>query len=284
MKLTTSFVIIFLYNYCCFTQTESEILLFDLSQKNGIWQIENGNNISTNKGYDNQPYFYNDNSIIYASTRNGQTDIIQYNLLKNTKTFISDTPDGGEYSPQRIPSSNSISAVRLDTNGKQNLYQYNVSNGEIKTLVPNLVVAYPRWYTKNRLAASVIENDALVLYLCNVKTNTNTYITANSGRSIHRIPGTNLLSYLQKNNENWEVWELNPETYARKKITDIGNNQDVCWLPNGELLIAANNKIIKYNPNTKNESIFYTLKIKPFQSITRMAVNAAGNKFALVAE
>ncbi|WP_146104854.1 hypothetical protein [Tenacibaculum sp. SG-28] len=172
--------------------------MFDLSQKNGIWQLEKGNNISTNKGYDNQPYFYNDNSIIYASTRNGQTDIVHYDLLKNTKTYISDTPDGGEYSPQRIPSSHSISAVRLDTNGKQNLYQYNVSNGEIKTLVPNLVVAYPRWYTKNRLAASVIENDALVLYLCNVKTNTNTYITANAGRSIHRIPGTNLLSYLQK--------------------------------------------------------------------------------------
>ena len=44
---------------------------------------------------------------------------IKYNIQDSTKIFLNDTPNGGEYSPQRIPQSNNISAVRLDDTGLQ---------------------------------------------------------------------------------------------------------------------------------------------------------------------
>ncbi len=40
-----------------FGQTGSEILLFDLSAKKGKLTLSNPKNITTHKGYDNQPSF-----------------------------------------------------------------------------------------------------------------------------------------------------------------------------------------------------------------------------------
>ena len=61
-------------------QIHTEVHLFDISEKNGKWQVTNGKNISNNVGYDSQPHFYDDNTIVFASTRNNQTDILKYNI------------------------------------------------------------------------------------------------------------------------------------------------------------------------------------------------------------
>ena len=53
--------------------------------------MSNGINISNNEGYDNQPSFFEDDNVLYASTRNGQTDIAQYHINYKSKTFINYT-------------------------------------------------------------------------------------------------------------------------------------------------------------------------------------------------
>ena len=64
-----------------YAQEATEIYLFDLIQNDSIFNIENPINISENVGYDNQPSFLLDGSgILFSSTRNGQTDIVLYNL------------------------------------------------------------------------------------------------------------------------------------------------------------------------------------------------------------
>ena len=47
-----------------------------------------------------------------------------------SKIFINHT-EGGEYSPLKIPNKNEVSAVRLDKDGKQRLYTYNLNNCSI---------------------------------------------------------------------------------------------------------------------------------------------------------
>ena len=132
-----------------FSQVNTEIHLFDLSQKNDKWLISNGKNISNNQGYDSQPHFYNDTSILFASTRNNQTDILKYHIDTKESTFISNTPKGGEYSPQKISKSKNISAVRLDDDGLQRFYKYDIKTGKPTELIKDLVVAYPLWFDKN---------------------------------------------------------------------------------------------------------------------------------------
>ena len=114
----------FIYSFI-YSQVNTEIHLFDIKKTEKGYELKNGKNISNNKGYDSQPYFYNDNIILFSSTRNGQTDIAKYNLKENQYSFVNNTKNGSEYSPQKIPNSKNISAVRLDTNGLQRFYSYN---------------------------------------------------------------------------------------------------------------------------------------------------------------
>ena len=99
-----------------FCQTNTEIHVFDILLDDENYLLKNGKNISNNEGYDSQPYFYDLEKILYASNRNGNTEIVLTNINSAPKTanIRSSTPNGGEYSPQKIPNSSHFSAVRLD--------------------------------------------------------------------------------------------------------------------------------------------------------------------------
>ena len=282
MKKLFPLLFISLYS---FAQTNTEIHLFDISQKDGKWLISNGKNISNNNGYDSQPNFYDENTILFASNKNGQTDILKHIISSDQKIFINNTPNGSEYSPQRIPNSKNVSAVRLDKNGLQRFYQYDFKSGKYEELIKDLVVAYPMWYNKNTIVSSVIVNDSLQLFISDLKKKTNTSIAKQTGRSFHKIPNSNLVSFMKKNDEVWEVWSLNPITQATKKISTTGANQDMCWLPNGTMLVSYKNMILKLDPKTdKNWSVFHTFKDENINNISRITVNKNGTKLALVAE
>ena len=152
-----------------FSQTNTAIYVFDVQQNDETYQLTNQKTISNSKGYNNQPFFYDDEHVIFASTKNNFTDIFLYNLKDNSKRFISTTENGGEYSPQRIPNSTNISAVRLDADGLQRFYKYDFTTGKNKEIISDLKVAYPNWFDENTLVAVSIVNDSLELFICDVK-------------------------------------------------------------------------------------------------------------------
>lgn len=265
-------------------QIHTEVHLFDIIEKDGKWLVTNSKNISNNDGYDSQPHFYDTNTVLFASTRNTQTDIVKYNISNGEKTFINSTPSGGEYSPQRIPNSENISAVRLDNNGLQRFYKYNYKTGNDIELVKGLVVAYPFWFDKNTLVSSVIVNDTLELFISDLKNKKNTSITKQTGRSFHKIPNSNLISFMKKNDNYWEVWSLDTTTKETKKITSTGTMQDVCWLPNGNLLLADQSDIVQYSPSDNKWSFFHQFKDENINNISRITINKNGTQLAIVAE
>lgn len=269
-----------------FSQMNTEVHLFDLNKKDGKWIITNGKNISNNKGYDSQPSFYDENTIVFASTRNGQTDIIKYDIKSNKNKFINSTPNGGEYSPERIPNSNNVSAVRLDKSGLQRFYEYDINTGKHKELIKDLVVAYPRWYDKNNVIAVSIVNDNLALYVVDVKNGIKKLVAKNVGRSVHKIPNSNLVSFISKEDtKNWRVKSLDPKTLEVKNIIKSYGYEDICWLPNGTLLLASKGALMKYNPTTdKKWSVFHQFNDENLIKISRIMANENGTKLALVAE
>ncbi|WP_435263228.1 hypothetical protein [Tenacibaculum sp. nBUS_03] len=76
-------------------QTNTEIHIFDIKEVNEKWLVNNGKNISNNPGYDSQPHFYDNNTILFSSNRNGEVDIAKYDVISGSKSFISNTPNGG---------------------------------------------------------------------------------------------------------------------------------------------------------------------------------------------
>lgn len=267
-------------------QSNTEIYLFDLSKNEEILELSNPRNISNNAGYDNQPSFYNDNVVLFASTRNDQTDIAQYNIRDAKVDWITETLVGSEYSPTKIPNQKAISAIRLDTTGKQLLYAYDYKSGKSNVLLKDLVVGYHTWYTKDIIVSSVLEDGGLSLVVSNLNDNTNSTFQKKIGRSLHKIPNSKLISYISKEGNSWEIKSLNPLTGETKKIMNtIPETEDMCWLLNGTILMAKDTIIYKCNPKTdSNWSVFYTFKNPKARKITRISTNATSTLLAFVAE
>ena len=161
-------------------QTNTEVYLFDVEKTDKGYQLTNKKNISDNKDYDSQPYFYDNNTLLFASSRNGQTDILKYTIKTGKKVFINNTPQGGEYSPQRIPGSDDVSAVRLDNSGLQRFYRYDINTGESKELIRSLKVAYPLWYNDKLVVSAIIGKNSLDLVTSDLKHKTNFTLQKNN--------------------------------------------------------------------------------------------------------
>ena len=210
--MKTSILLTFL---CCpllyFSQPNTEVFLFDLNTENDTFQLSNFKNVSNNIGYDNQPSFLDDSTILYSGTRNNQTDIVKYNISDDSKEWLSNT-EGGEYSPIKIPNKNTVSAVRLEPDGVQKFHGYDMKTGDYELLIDDIIIGYYIWFDKNSIMSSALENDYLSLYLSEVDKNKHTRIEEHIGRSLHHIPNSNLISYISKTNTDWDIKSLNPKT------------------------------------------------------------------------
>ena len=149
------FLTILLSTFIIYSQQNTEVYLFDYSNSKPLPILTNPKNISNNPGYDNQPSFSRNGKFIYfSSTRNGQTDILRFDIKNDKKKWISETI-GGEYSPREI-SKNHLSAVRLDPDGKQLLYSYKIFRNHSKVLVENKKIGYYAWINSKELLCFVL--------------------------------------------------------------------------------------------------------------------------------
>lgn len=281
------FVLIFaLIPFMHFSQPNTEVFLFDLTIENETFQLSNFQNISNNEGYDNQPSFMNNKTILYAGTRNGQTDIVMYDLTHGSKTWLCST-EGGEYSPLKIPDQTAVSAIRLDPDGKQRLYRYDLKKTENHILIDTLVIGYHHWWNSNVVVSSVLEDDYLSLYKSDLKENSNVKLKQNVGRSLHSIPNTKLISYISKENDPiWQINSIDPITGETKFISEtLPTTEDMCWLSNNSILMSKDGVLynLKTNqaPEWREVASFGDYGI---HNITRLAVSSDGKKLAVVGE
>lgn len=266
-----------------------EIFLMDMQISPNSITLKNGRNISQNPGYDSQPAFYSDSVLIYAKSRNDQTDIAAYNIISLTETWRSNTSFGGEYSPQRIPKSNEVAAVRLDTTGLQRLYKYNWSTGEHNLLNDSLKIGYFAFFNENKILATVLTGSGMNLVLLDLEDHTLLNIVSGAGRSLHKVPGEETMSYTLINEQGavelylLENIEQEPESVYLTTLPP--GVQDYVWIDKNRILAGQGTKILLYDMwaetkwNQMADLAEYNIK-----NITRLAVNVSGDKFALAAE
>lgn len=285
--MKSRFSILFaLSTFLSFAQPNTDVFLFDLITEKDGFKLSNFQNISNNEGYDNQPSFMDNETILYAGTRNAQTDIVKYDLKYGSKTWICFT-EGGEYSPLKIPNQNAVSAIRLDPDGKQRLYRYDLKNSTNTVLLDTLVVGYHLWFDKNTIISSVLESGFLSLYSSDLETGQNKRITTHVGRSIHHIPNSDLISFISKNTDGTsEIKSLNPKTGVIKYIAPtLSGVEDMCWLADGSVIMAKGDVLFKLNPNNKLGWIeIVSLKSYGIYNLSRLTVSPNGNKLAIVGE
>ncbi|MFD2098235.1 nuclear transport factor 2 family protein [Flagellimonas iocasae] len=267
-------------------QANTEVYLFDLDIANGDPILSNPKNISNNEGYDNQPSFWDDDTVLFSSTRADQTDILRLNISEgSSKLWVTNTPTGSEYSPLKIPGKNAISAIRLDLDGLQRLYEYDLKTGK-SAPISDLKIGYHVWYNDHILVSTVLVGNRMDLVVINLKDNTNHTYQRNVGRSLHKIPGTDLISYISKENNTWEIKSLNPISGATKKIADTYHNEeDVCWLNTNTLVTGSGKSILTYDVRTDVVwDPVIQFEQEEINNITRIAVNPSKTRLAFVAE
>jgi hypothetical protein len=272
-------------------QTGSEIYLFDLQQKDSLFRISGGINITNHKGYDNQPFFHPSLPIIYYSSANdsGRTDIKYYNY-KTKETSNLTLTDEREYSPTVTPDEQFISCVIQRDNGAQDLAKYPIAGGKPVVLINNLKVGYHAWIDRQSILLFVLgdssRNTMGVYTFHGAGDPTYIKLAGNIGRSLHKIPGQQFMSFVQKSNEKEGVIKrLDPVTGEIVNIIVTFPGQDfLTWLQNGILLTNDGSKI--YSFKTFKMSKPYLVIVdgdgSMLKGITRMAVSADNTKLAVV--
>lgn len=270
-----------------FSQQSTEVYVAELNIVNDTLNINAVHNISNNEGYDNQPSFFNNDKVLFSSTRNQQTDIALYDIKTNTTVWLSNTPKGSEYSPLKIPEKDAVSAIRLDESGLQRLYEYDLKTGESQILLNDLKVGYHVWYSQDIIVSTVLIENRMDLVVSNLKDKTNYTVQKNVGRSLHKIPNTNLISYVSKEEgEALTIKSLHPISGVTKVLTTLLNkSEDVCWSNEGTLISANDKILITIKPSKDKEwKHAFTFKEKEIHGISRLAVSENGKYITFVSK
>ena len=278
------FLTILLSTFIIYSQQETEDYLFDYSNSKPLPILTNQKNISNNPGYDNQPSFSKNGKFIYfSSTRNGQTDILRFDIKNDKKKWISQTT-GGEYSPQEI-SKNHLSAVRLDTDGKQLLYSYKISRNHSKVLVENKKIGYYAWINSKEILCFVL-GEPNSLQSINLKSNESILVDEIIGRSIHKIPNSELMSYISKKTDLWFINSFDPISKETSTIINtVEGSEDLTWTNNGLILMSDGYSLFSFHPGYDKDWKF-VIDFKKFDltNISRISLDHGNNYIAIVAE
>ncbi len=267
-------------------QPSTEIYLFDLSFQNGVPLLSNPKNISNNDGYDNQPSFWDDDTVLFASTRDDQTDVKRLNINEgSTYKWLTNTPTGSEYSPLKIPGKNAFSVIRLDLDGLQRLYEYDLKTGD-STPITNLKIGYHVWVNKDLLVVTVLVENRMDLAVINMKDKKHLIIQKNVGRSLHKIPGSNLVSYIDKSKKQWEIKSMDPISSATSTIgKTFENEEDICWINENTLITGHEKSLLTFNIKEGMDwKPLITFDQEEINKISRIAINSSRTRLAFVAE
>lgn len=264
----------------------TDIYIFDMKiRKSGII-LSNPQNITARKGYDNQPFFHPENPLLYyaSADEDGRTDIMVYNYQTDETSRLTHTAER-EYSPTATPDGKFISCIIQRDHGAQDLGKYPVNGGEPIVLINNLTIGYHAWINENQLLLFVLgQPNTLRLY--DVNAGEDKILAQNIGRSLHRIPGTDEMSFVEKQQDNWFIKTYNPQNGNISTITTtLPGHEDLTWTPDGKILMSDGTKLYYFTPGKGGVWKKITLPQEIIlKNITRLAVNKQGTKLAVVAE
>jgi len=267
---------------------DTEVHLFNLGVKDGRYVLMNGHNISNNLGYDNQPYFTDENkSVLFVSVRDGkQSDVYEYDLKSEKTQQITKTPHS-EYSPKTYANNSAITFVSEGGNPYQSVWKQERKTGESRWLLNSKEpVGY---YSANHQTGDVLfwsRYGWSVQYL-NIKRDEGRFVSGNAlPSSPQQIPNSDKFSFAHRQS-NSEVWikAFDPKDFSITPIAPIyGPNYEYTWAPNGDILRIEDNQLFVWPYKSKGYRWQKEQDLSKYfkGEATRMAISPNGKYIALV--
>jgi hypothetical protein len=244
-------------------------------------------NITRRQGYDNQPAFTRDGkAVLYTSQREGQTDIYRYDIDADSSTQITATFES-EYSPTPTPKGGGFSVIRVERDSTQRLWRFADDGSSPRVVLENIKpVGYHAWANDRELVLFVLGSPATLQRASTISGRADT-IATNPGRSIHKIPGRNAVSFVHKISEKeWWIKQLDLSSGAiTNLIQTLPGSEDYAWTPKGVVVMAGANALYSWNPATKDGWHEVSRFQEPgLQAIKRLAVSPDGKRIAMVSD
>jgi hypothetical protein len=287
-----TFILFHLASGICQAQLpDTDIWLLDLKKKDSTLTLSGPLNITSRKGYDNQPAFSPDGSyVLYSSIRSdGQSDIYKYDIRSKKTAAFCKTPES-EYSPTFTPDWKFISTVRVEKDSAQRLWKFPVGGGE-PVLVMNDVdsIGYHCWINNDSIVMFIL-TDPFTLQLANVKTQKCTIISDSIGKSLARfryIRSAGCLFIRSRNEKN--IVCFTPFRYSAKgkfELSEVIALPDSCEyfaFSNNILFCAVGSKIFKSEMmKDTGWTEIADLASSGILNITRISISANGSQMAIV--
>jgi dipeptidyl aminopeptidase/acylaminoacyl peptidase len=200
-------------------------------------------NISNSPGYDNEPAFTPDGqSILFVSNRDGkQTDIYRYDIATKALTQLTHTPES-EYSPVVTPDGKTFSVIRVEADGAQRLWRFDLDGSNPRLVLENVKgIGYQAWLDATHVAVFIVgvNGHPNTLQVADTTTGTAEMIDSNPGHGLALRPkaGSSLLAptltYVCKTDPaRWVVKEFTLTTKTTTVLMDaLAGSEDLAWDP-----------------------------------------------------
>jgi dipeptidyl aminopeptidase/acylaminoacyl peptidase len=269
------------------TPPGTEIFIADLQGSGGELRLGKLTNITRRPGYDNQPKFLPDSSgLLYTSIREDkQADIYRYDIEKGVTTRVTETAES-EYSPTVTPDGKSISVIQVEADSTQRLWKFPLSGGKPILILEKIKpVGYHVWVDEQRVVLFILGTPN-TLQLVDVATEKTQNIASGVGRSLHRVPNEQNVSFVHKlAADQWIIKELDTKSQKTTAIIKmLSGSEDYAWTPRGELLMATGAKLFKFTPGRDRDwQEIADFSKQGLGAITRLAVSPKGDRVAFVA-
>ncbi len=266
----------------------TDIYLVEVRLQNGSYRFGIPVNVTHRKGYDNQPSFLLDGTgLLFASIGpDAQADIYRYDLLSRNILRLTATAES-EYSPMLMPGGESVSVVRVERDSTQRLWGFPLEGRSPPRVILEAVkpVGYYAWVDKETVVVFVLGNPS-TLQVADVKSGKIEVLARNIGRSIHRVPGRNAISFVQRSADpNGLIEELDLGTRRIRPLVQLpGGNEFYAWMPDGTLVTGQESCLYGW---TEGRDAAWR-RIADFtptgmRQISRLAVSPNGDYVAIVA-
>lgn len=267
----------------------TDLFLVPLSIVDGYPSAGTPRNVTRRPGYDNQPSFTADGRAVLftANHGDGHTDIYRFDLAGGKTTAARATQPESEYSAMMTRDGKAMTVIRVEADSTQRLWRLALDGGLDAPMFNDIKpVGYYAQADDSTWALFVLGSPA-TLQVAHFGRAGSTTVARNIGRSLHRIPNSSRVSYVQKGarGEPWHVMSLDPATgKSDTLVTTLPRSEDLAWADGRTLLSASGSKLYAWRTGDSDWKEIADFTSAGLASITRLAVSPDGRMLVMVAE
>jgi hypothetical protein len=184
-----------------------------------------------------------------------------------------------------MPGGERMSVIRVEADSTQRLWSFTLNGGDPRVVLEDVApVGYHAWLGERRLGLFVL-GDPATLQLADVTTGEARIVARDIGRSLHRIPGTGTISYVQRDGDGpGRIRAYDPATgQSRDLVDEMPDNEFHAWTPDGVLLGASGSRLLMWREGDASWTQVADLADAGISGISRLAVSPDGTRLVVVA-